>query len=117
MSDNKLLAEAKKELGEARKIIRASSARQLVKDWDRRATDLLGRLERRLAEKGAAGAQVERRHTKAQEEAALERAVNAAIEEFGLERFALSLISKKVTLAVDLMKARQQSGASAAGNS
>ncbi len=33
-----------KELGEARKIIRASSSRQLAKDWDRRATDALANL-------------------------------------------------------------------------
>lgn len=33
-----------KELGEARKIVRASSSRQLAKDWDRRATDALANL-------------------------------------------------------------------------
>lgn len=33
-----------KELGEARKILRASSSRQLAKDWDRRATDALANL-------------------------------------------------------------------------
>ena len=36
--------QALKELGEARKIIRASSSRQLAKDWDRRATDALANL-------------------------------------------------------------------------
>ena len=41
----KLAAEkALKELGEARKIVRASSSRQLAKDWDRRATDALANL-------------------------------------------------------------------------
>ena len=33
-----------KELGEARKIVRASSSRQLAKEWDRRATDALASL-------------------------------------------------------------------------
>lgn len=36
--------QALKELGEARKIVRASSSRQLAKDWDRRATDALANL-------------------------------------------------------------------------
>lgn len=36
--------QALKELGEARKIIRASSSRQLAKDWDRRATAVLADL-------------------------------------------------------------------------
>lgn len=35
---------ALKELGEARKIVRASSSLQLAKDWDRRATDALANL-------------------------------------------------------------------------
>lgn len=38
------LKQALKELGEARKIIRASSSRQLAKDWDRRATAVLADL-------------------------------------------------------------------------
>ena len=36
--------QALKELGEARKIIRASSSRQLAKDWDHRATAVLADL-------------------------------------------------------------------------
>lgn len=36
--------QALKELDEARKIIRASSSRQLAKDWDRRATAVLAEL-------------------------------------------------------------------------
>ena len=36
--------QALKELDEARKIVRASSSRQLAKDWDRRATDALANL-------------------------------------------------------------------------
>lgn len=36
--------QALKELGEARKIVRASQSRQLAKDWDRRATDALANL-------------------------------------------------------------------------
>lgn len=36
--------QALKELGEARKIVRASPSRQLAKDWDRRATDALANL-------------------------------------------------------------------------
>lgn len=52
-----------------------------------------------------------------EDEVAVERAVNQAIEEFGVERFARALIGKKVKVAVDSMKARQASGASAVGNS
>ena len=37
-----------KELGEARKIVRASSSRQLAKDWDRRTTDALANLRAAL---------------------------------------------------------------------
>ena len=40
--------QALKELGEARKIVRASSSRQLAKDWDRRATDALANLRAAL---------------------------------------------------------------------
>lgn len=112
--DNKLWAEVKKELSEGRKIIRASSARNLAKDWDRRATDLLARIDRVMAEQAGKGTHLVRPQTKAQEEAALERAVNAAIEEFGLERFALALIGKKMKVAVDAMKARQAKDAAAA---
>lgn len=42
----KLSQAAKQILEEARKIIRASSSRQLAKDWDRRATALLSELRK-----------------------------------------------------------------------
>ena len=42
--------QALKELGEARKIVRASSSRQLAKDWDRRATDALANLRAALSQ-------------------------------------------------------------------
>lgn len=44
--NSNLLQEAKQILEEARKIIRASSSRQLAKDWDRRATALLSELRK-----------------------------------------------------------------------
>ncbi len=42
-----------KELGEARKIVRASSSRQLAKDWDRRATDALANLRNAIQQADA----------------------------------------------------------------
>lgn len=49
--NSNLLQEAKQILEEARKIIRASSSRQLAKDWDRRATENLAMIRKELDQK------------------------------------------------------------------
>lgn len=51
-----ILKQAMKKLSEARKIIRASSSRQLAKEWDREATALLADIQETLANSQSAQA-------------------------------------------------------------